>query len=170
MAITENYRHEPPNCGRQTEAPFLVIDDDEQIRNLLKHLLSDEYECTVADSAEGALAVLNARSFNLVTTDIGMGGSSGLQIGPAGTQQTADIVAVMTSGQNAIDYAIESMRVGAFEYITKPVVIRNVESAVRRTVLQQDISREKRLYQIHLEQLVEERTAERAAGAAVRSF
>ena len=60
----------------------LIIDDEEQIRNLLIDLLSDAYQCSDAGSAEEALAALANTTFDLVISDIDMGGMSGLELVP----------------------------------------------------------------------------------------
>ena len=56
---------------------ILIIDDEEQVRRLLADLLSAEYECVQASSAEEALAVLETRAFDLVLSDINMTGITG---------------------------------------------------------------------------------------------
>ena len=61
---------------------ILIIDDDEQIRNLLKDLLSPKNECVTVASAEDALKVLSGINFNLVVSDINMGEISGLDLVP----------------------------------------------------------------------------------------
>jgi diguanylate cyclase (GGDEF)-like protein len=139
---------------------ILIIDDDEQVRNLLSEILSNGNDCMVAGSAEDALALLNTESFSLVISDISMGGISGLELVPRVLEQTPDTVVVMISGQQTIDYAIESMRAGAFDYITKPLDIRQVHAAVRRALEHHELLSEKRRYENHLEDLVQERTAE----------
>ncbi len=139
---------------------ILIIDDDEQVRNLLKEILTGANDCTLAGSAEDALALLSNESFNLVISDINMGGISGLELVPRVLEQTPDTVVVMISGQQTIDYAIESMRAGAFDYITKPLDIRQIHAAVRRALEHHELLREKRRYEDHLEDLVKERTAE----------
>ncbi len=139
---------------------ILIIDDDEQVRNLLREILSDGNDCALAGSAEDALALLGTESFNLVISDINMGGISGLELIPRVLEQTPDTVVVMISGQQTIDYAIESMRAGAFDYITKPLGIRQIHAAVRRALEHHELLREKRRYENHLEDLVKERTAE----------
>jgi diguanylate cyclase (GGDEF)-like protein len=139
---------------------ILIIDDDEQVRNLLKDILSDGNDCALAGSAEDALTLLSTESFNLVISDINMGGISGLELVPRVLEQTPDTVVVMISGQQTIDSAIESMRAGAFDYITKPLDIRQVHAAVRRALKHHELLREKRRYENHLEDLVKERTAE----------
>jgi diguanylate cyclase (GGDEF)-like protein len=139
---------------------ILIIDDDEQIRSLLKDVLSPNADCTTVGSAEDALAILKSINFNLVISDINMGAISGLDLVPRVLEQTPDTVVVMISGQQTIDFAIEAMRAGAFDYITKPLDLRHVESAVRRALSHHELLRQKRRYENHLEELVKERTAE----------
>ena len=143
-----------------TDKPaILIIDDDEQIRSLLKDLLSPARDCTTVGSAEEALAILNSINFNLVISDINMGGISGLDLVPRVLERTPDTVVVMISGQQTIDSAVEAMRAGAFDYITKPLDLRLVETAVNRALSHHGLLTQKRLYENHLEELVKERTA-----------
>ena len=141
-------------------ATILIIDDEEQIRGLLKELLRVEYECTDVASAEAALAVLSRKNFDLVISDINMDKISGLDLVPQILRSAPDTVVVMISGQATIDYAIEAMRAGAFDYITKPLDLRHVENAVRRALSHHQLLADKRRYENHLEELVKERTAE----------
>ncbi|HEY5074028.1 MAG TPA: response regulator [Pyrinomonadaceae bacterium] len=76
---------------------ILIIDDDEQIRRLLKDLLGPNADCTTVGSAEDALALLKSVNFNLVISDINMGGISGLDLVPRVLKQTPDTVVVMIS-------------------------------------------------------------------------
>ena len=145
---------------QKTKPVILIIDDDDQIRTLLTRLLSAENECTAVESAERALAILVEKRFDLVISDINMAGISGLELVPLVLKRNADAVVIMVSGQQTIDYAIEAMRVGAFDYITKPVNIDHIEAAVRRALSHHNLLEEKRRYENHLEQMVQERTAE----------
>lgn len=139
---------------------ILIIDDDDQIQSLLKELLKPEYECVNVGSAEEALEVLKTINFDLVISDIQMEGISGLDLVPRVLKDTPDTVVVMISGQQSIDSAIEAMRAGAFDYITKPLDLRHVQAAVRRALAQHKLLQEKRQYENHLEDLVAQRTAE----------
>jgi diguanylate cyclase (GGDEF)-like protein len=141
-------------------AHILIIDDDQQIRSLLKELLADEYECAEVASAEEALSVLSTLNFDLVISDIQMPGISGLDLVPSILERTPETVVVMISGQQSIESAIEAMRVGAFDYITKPLDLRHVKLAVRRALVHQRLLHEKQQYEDHLEELVAQRTAE----------
>ena len=144
-----------------TERPaILIIDDEEQIRDLLSNLLSPTHDCTTVGSAEDALAILNSVKFNLVISDINMGGISGLDLVPLVFRTTPDTVVVMISGQQTIDSAIEAMRAGAFDYMTKPLDLRHVHTAVKRALAHHQLLTQKRLYENHLEELIKERTTE----------
>ena len=139
---------------------LLIIDDDEQIRTLLTQLLGGENDCTAAESAEAALKLLASNSFDLVISDINMSGISGMEFVPTILSKNPDTVVIMMSGQQTIDYAIEAMRAGAFDYITKPFDIPHIEAAVSRALSHQRLLDEKRGYENHLEEMVNQRTAE----------
>ncbi|HYX31170.1 MAG TPA: EAL domain-containing protein [Pyrinomonadaceae bacterium] len=138
---------------------ILIIDDEQPVRLLLVALLSDDYLCLEAGSAEEALAVLEERTFDLVLSDINMSGITGLELVPRIHERAPDTVVVMISGQHDIDSAIQSMRAGAFDYITKPLELRQVQSAVARALEHRTLLADKRRYEIHLEELVQERAA-----------
>ncbi|HEY2971233.1 MAG TPA: EAL domain-containing protein [Pyrinomonadaceae bacterium] len=139
---------------------ILVIDDDDQIRRLLLDIFKKRYDCWDVGSAEEALLVLAKESFDLVISDINMGGMSGLELVPHVHSISADSVVLMISGQNNIETAIEALRAGAFDYILKPFDVRHVEAAVERALKQSSLLKEKRRYKDQLEQLLTERTAE----------
>src|SRR6267143_5141976 len=120
--------------NHKEKPPILIIDDDASIRQLLIEVLSDRYACCEAESAEQALATLARDDFDLVISDIRMGGMSGLELVPHVHSLARDCVVLMISGQNNIETAIEAMRAGAFDYITKPLDIHVVEPAVRRAI------------------------------------
>lgn len=140
---------------------ILIADDDPQIREMLHALLREDYECTEVCSAEEALALLRTEGFDLVLSDITMSGISGLEMVPEVLRLAPDTVVIMISGEQTIESAIAAMRVGAFDYITKPFDLRHVEAAVRRGLEHHALREAKRLYENHLEELVKQRTAER---------
>lgn len=145
--------------AKKPSANILIIDDDDQIRSLLIEVLRDEYECVDVSSAEEAQAVLGSLTFDLVLSDIQMPGISGLDLVPRILERTPETVVVMISGQQGIESAIEAMRVGAFDYVTKPLDLRHVKAAVRRALAHHQLLFEKRQYENHLEEMVAERTA-----------
>lgn len=142
------------------KASVLIIDDDEQIRSLLVTVLGGNYRCRTAGSAEEALTALADAAFDLVISDIDMRGMSGLELVPHVHSMSPDTVVLMISGDQDIETAIEAMRAGAFDYITKPLDLRHVEAAVERALDHCRLLREKRRYKEQLERLLTQRIAE----------
>lgn len=143
-----------------SKARILIIDDAPEVRSVLYGLLCENYNCAVAASAEEALVLLRQQEFELVLSDIKMGGMSGLEMIPHALAAATGIVVVMISGEQTIDRAIEALRVGAFDYMTKPFDIQHVEAAVRRALDHHALLAAKRRYENQLEELIEQRTAE----------
>lgn len=137
----------------------LIVDDEPEIRDVLCELLSDRYECVAASSAEDALSLMAERQFNLIISDIMMGGMSGLEMIPHVMARSPETVVLMISGVQTIESAIKALRAGAFDYIMKPFDLRQVDVAVKRALEYYDLRRSKKLYEAHLEELVEQRTA-----------
>jgi EAL domain-containing protein (putative c-di-GMP-specific phosphodiesterase class I)/CheY-like chemotaxis protein len=113
---------------------LLIVDDDGEIRSILHEHLGRAYNCVATDSAERALGLLRTQGFDLVLTDIAMAGMSGLEMLPHISTLAPDSVMVMISGQRTIDSAIDAMRAGAFDYITKPFDLTEVSAIVRRAL------------------------------------
>jgi diguanylate cyclase (GGDEF)-like protein/PAS domain S-box-containing protein len=145
---------------KDKRARILIADDDAQIREVLHELLGDDYECAEVSSAEEALELLRTESFNLVLSDIMMGGITGLQMVPQVLERAPDTVVIMISGEQNIESAIEALRAGAFDYITKPFDLRHVEAAVKRALEHHELRASKRYYENFLEEMVKQRTAE----------
>lgn len=138
---------------------ILIVDDESAIRDLLKSILMDDYECTTAESAEVALAYLEGERFDLVISDINMGGMSGIELISRVVASSPDTVVMMISGNLTLDSPIEAIRNGAFDYIKKPFDIDQVEMAVSRAIKHGALLVSKREHENHLEELVAERTS-----------
>jgi putative two-component system response regulator len=139
---------------------ILIVDDEREITEILADLLSADYECLKAGSAEQALDCLRNNEFQLVISDITMPGMSGLDMIPHVKQLNADTVVVMISGMQTVESAIGALRLGAFDYLMKPFDLRQVEAVVKRALEYHDLVVAKRRYENHLEELVEQRTIE----------
>ena len=144
----------------KNNAHILIVDDEPEIRSMVRETLSESYNCAVANSAEEALLLLQTEEYGLVISDINMGGMSGLEMIPQVRAIAPDTVIMMISGEQNIESAIEAMRVGAFDYIMKPFDFQHVEAAVRRALEHHALLEAKRHHENHLEELVRQRTAE----------
>jgi response regulator RpfG family c-di-GMP phosphodiesterase len=139
---------------------LLLVDDELEITEILADLLSEDYICFKAGSAEEALARLQESEFELVISDITMPGMSGLEMIPHVKRISPDTVVVMISGMQTVESAIGALRHGAFDYLMKPFDLRQVEAVVKRALEHHDLIVAKKRYENHLEELVEQRTAE----------
>jgi response regulator RpfG family c-di-GMP phosphodiesterase len=146
--------------ANEAVAGILVVDDEPEINNVLCDLLSPQYRCATAGSAEEALALLHQQSFNLVISDITMAGMSGIEMVPHVQAVSPQTVVVLVSGAQTIESAIEALRAGAFDYIMKPFDLRQVEAVVERALEHYELRESKRRYENQLEELVEQRTTE----------
>ena len=146
----------------ETHKPtVLIIDDEEQIRNLLIDVLGASYQCSDAGSAEEALSALAKTTFDLVISDIDMGGMSGLELVPRVHSLSPDTVVVMVSGNQDIEFAIKAMRAGAYDYITKPIIdLSHLEAIIGRAITHSTLLREKRRDKEQIENLLQQRTEE----------
>ncbi len=139
---------------------ILIVDDEVEITEILADLLSEDYECVRAGSAEQALNQLSDSQFQLVISDITMPGMSGLDMIPHIKERSPDTVVVMISGMQTVESAIGALRLGAFDYLMKPFDLRQVEAVVKRALEYHDLVVAKQRYENHLEELVEQRTVE----------
>jgi len=139
---------------------ILIVDDEPEITSILHDLLSDQHECTTAGSAEEAIDRLFEGTYDLIVSDITMPGMSGLELIPRIRSMSPNSVVVMVSGMQTVESAIDALRLGAFDYVMKPFDLRQVEAVVKRALEHQDLILAKQRYEDHLEELVEQRTAE----------
>ena len=139
---------------------ILVVDDEYEIRELFSEVLSKEFGCTTAGCAEEALERLRESEFELVISDITMPGMSGLEMLPQVKTLSPHTVVVMISGMQTVESAIDALRLGAFDYLMKPFDLRQVEAVVKRALEHYELVVAKQHYENHLEELVEQRTAE----------
>ena len=155
-------------------ARILVADDEPEIRHVLADLLSPLYECEAVGSAEEAVERLGGGAYDLVISDIMMGGMSGLELIPRVREFSPDTVVIMISGVQTVESAINALRAGAFDYVMKPFDLHHVEAAVSRALEHHFLRAEKRRYETYLEEMVAQRTEEldgalRSLGDAYRT-
>jgi DNA-binding NtrC family response regulator len=107
----------------ETEAPFrvLVVDDDDVMRKVWRRILRPpEFEVDVAARADEALAVLGRSPFDVVLLDIVMPGQSGMEVLPIIKRLWPEIEVVMMTAFGGVDAAVQAVKLGAYEFLTKP--------------------------------------------------
>jgi DNA-binding NtrC family response regulator len=120
---------------------LLIVDDEQDMLLLLKRSLEPELGCKVqtASSAEQALQLLDAGNFDLVLADIKMPGMNGLALLESIKKDTPDLTVVMMTAFGHIEMAVEAMKRGAYDFITKPFeldsLVLRLEKALERSRL-----------------------------------
>ena len=116
-------------------ARILVVDDEANIRALIDEILSEEgYDVTTAADGKAARAARKAHDYDLILLDIWMPDVDGISLLKEWSENGTPGPVVMMSGHGTVDTAVEATRLGAIDYIEKPVslakLLRTVEKAL----------------------------------------
>ena len=115
-------------------ADILVVDDDDVIRDTLCELLSTDYSCQTANTAEDALVKLEAQGFDVVLTDISMPGLDGKELLEKVLEMYPGTPVIIISGHSDHEQARSLMSRGAFDFLLKPFRLEIVEESVKRAL------------------------------------
>ncbi|MDP2604392.1 MAG: response regulator [Deltaproteobacteria bacterium] len=115
-----------------TKPHVLVVDDEIGPRESLKLILNPYYNVHVAERGGQAIDMLKQHPVDLVTLDLKMPGFSGINVLEKLKQHDPDIEAIIITGYGSLDTAIEGLRLGAFDYISKPFDVNHILSLVKR--------------------------------------
>ena len=120
---------------------ILVVDDEESIREFLEIMLKKEgYEVTCVEDGERAIDLLKKKSFELVISDMQMPKVTGMQFLKHVKDQSPDTLFMMITAFGTTENAVEAMKMGAYDYITKPFKIDEVRiiiaNALRAKILE----------------------------------
>lgn len=112
---------------------ILVVDDDEDLRLVIKESLeSDLYEIETAENGNTALDILKNGKYDLMITDLMMPGIKGIELLNRAKQIHPKIGALLMSAYGTVETAVDAMKSGAFDFISKPFSISHIESRVNR--------------------------------------
>ena len=144
-----------------SKGDILIVDDEAACRVILsKALTNDGYTCEVAENGQAALDKIRAKSFDLIISDIKMPGMDGLKLFAKVRESGADMAVVMMTAFATCDSAIDALKLGASDYVTKPFRLDAVRISVERALERRRLIIENRLHREHLEAQVQERTSE----------
>ena len=125
---------------------ILVVDDDYASRLMLKKTLQQErYEITLCSNGNEAIEALQKDSYDLVITDLIMDGISGIELLSKVKEISSDIATILLTGHASLETAIEAVRLGASDYLAKPVNLDELRIRVKRAL--ERVELEKRLYE-----------------------
>src|SRR6202789_3299340 len=123
----------------------LVVDDEENIRLVLKTLLKKHgFDVEVADSGEAALAQLDAFDPNVILTDVRMPKMGGMDLLATLKAKQHPATVIVMSAYGNVDLAIEAMKAGAYDYVSKPFKPDEIVLVLRKAEERETLRREKR--------------------------
>ncbi|HYK92321.1 MAG TPA: HD domain-containing phosphohydrolase [Acidobacteriota bacterium] len=145
----------------KTKARVLIVDDEIYIQEILKATLEDAgFETVAVGSVEAALAELSKERFDIAFTDIRMPGRQGTDLLQEIRSSYSRVVVIMITALDSADTAVETIRMGAYDYIVKPFNLDQVLVAADRALDKRRLEDTRLEYQKYLEQAAEERAAE----------
>ncbi len=112
----------------------LIVDDEKHTREGLQQALAESYDVTVAASADEAFNLLETQPFDVVLTDLRMPGKSGLKVIDKALALPQRPAVLMMTAYGNIDTAVEAMKRGAVDFLTKPVNIERLEVLIQRAL------------------------------------
>lgn len=125
---------------------ILVVDDDADMREMVHDMLKDRgHQVTTASSGQEALRLLGEGDYAVVLSDLRMKGMQGIELLTEIKKTVPDINVILMTAFGSVETAVEAMKYGASDYLTKPVkkdeLIRVVERVLREAALRREVSR-----------------------------
>jgi two-component system response regulator PilR (NtrC family) len=122
---------------------ILVVDDERSMRELLAIVLKREgYDVVLAENGKEALAALERQPFDLLVSDIKMPDMSGVDVLRAAKAIDNDILGIMVTAFASTDSAIEALRLGAYDYLSKPFNVEELKDRIRKALERRTLEQE----------------------------
>jgi DNA-binding NtrC family response regulator len=126
---------------------ILIIEDEESIRRVLKKVLIEEdnkYQFIEASDGVQGIEKIKSNKFNLILCDIKMPKKDGIEVLQFIIKECPEVPTIMISGHGDLETAVESMRLGAFDYISKPPDLNRLLNSVRSALKNNDFKKKSR--------------------------
>ena len=124
---------------------ILIVDDEKSLRDFLVIMLEEEgYQVVTSPTAEKAIKLIHENIFDLILTDIRMGGSNGINVLDAARKVLPDTPVVMMTAYASAETAVTAMKKGAYDYISKPFKIEDIQLIVKNALEKKKLTEENR--------------------------
>lgn len=117
-----------------TTATLLIVDDEKSTRDGLRMALEDAFDCYIAADIQEAMILLKSEPIDLMLTDLRIAGESGMDLLDHTLTLPRPPVAIMMTAYGSVDTAVEAMRRGAWNFVTKPLNLDEVELLLKRAL------------------------------------
>ncbi|MFN2622100.1 MAG: sigma-54-dependent transcriptional regulator [Chthoniobacterales bacterium] len=132
---------------------ILIVDDEKHTRDGLRRLLEDEYDTYIAEDIRGAMDVLEREPIDVLITDLRLGGEDGMTLIERALKLPHPPISIMMTAYGTVDTAVEAMKRGAYDFVTKPLNLDKVEMLITRALASRKMEQENRA----LRQQIDER-------------
>jgi two-component system response regulator AtoC len=122
----------------------LIVDDEKHTRDGLRRLLQDEYDTYVAEDIRGAMDVLERESIDVLITDLRLSGEDGMTLIERALKRPHPPICIMMTAYGSVDTAVEAMKRGAYDFVTKPLNLDKVEILIARALAGRRMEHENR--------------------------
>lgn len=130
---------------------ILIVDDEKNTREGLAATLEDQYEVSMASNADEAFRLMEVENFDVVITDLRMAGQSGLFVIDKALELPQKPVCIMMTAYGNVETAVEAMRRGAYDFLTKPLNIEKLELVIKRGLNSRQTEKENRAMRVRLD-------------------
>ncbi len=117
-----------------TSATLLIVDDEKPTRNGLRMALEEHFDCYLAADIKEAMSILKSEPIDLMLTDLRLAGESGMDLLDETLTLPSPPVSIMMTAYGSVDTAVEAMRRGAWNFVTKPLNLDSVELLLKRAL------------------------------------
>ncbi|MCA9236675.1 MAG: sigma-54-dependent Fis family transcriptional regulator [Planctomycetales bacterium] len=132
-----------PNSQTTAAIELLLVDDDDELRRgMVRYFQELGYRVSDAGAGEAALPLVRDRDFQLAVLDMAMPGMSGIDLLEKIKQESPDTEAVMLTGEGTVETAVEAMKLGACDFLTKPVRMKQLDAVLRKALETRKLRRE----------------------------
>src|SRR5712691_410747 len=135
------------------QSTVLIVDDEKHTRDGLRRLLENDYDVYVAADIAGAMNVLERDQVDILLTDLRLGGDDGMALIDRALKMPRPPICIMMTAYGSVDTAVEAMKRGAYDFVTKPLNLDKVEILISRALQGRKLEQENRT----LRQQVDER-------------
>jgi DNA-binding NtrC family response regulator len=123
---------------------ILIVDDEKHTRDGLRSLLENDYDVYVAGDIAGAMNVLEREHVDLLLTDLRLGAEDGMQLIERALKMPHPPICIMMTAYGSVDTAVEAMKRGAYDFVTKPLNLDKVEMLIARALQSRRLEQENR--------------------------
>jgi len=121
---------------------ILIVDDEKNTRDGLRAVLEEHFDVSLAADEAGALALMEADPPDLVLTDLKIGAYNGMDLMKKILKRSDPPICIMMTAYGSVDTAVEAMKQGAYDFVTKPVNIDRLEMLIRRALRERTMQAE----------------------------